>query len=269
LSFEEQAALNIPNPQTGTALFAQFSRSTFEELMDQHDLYTDIDRTVRAALNDSRERGYKEDDIQSVLMVGGSSQIPSVQRTLRQIFGKERVSFNRPLDAVARGGASFVAGVDFYDHIQHDYAIRFVNPEKGGYSYHVIVRRGTPYPTREPVARITVKAAYDNQTQLGIAVFEMGEKRKTDSTNPVELVFDPTGAVRIMQVTPDEQEKRVYFWMNEHYPTFLNADPPARQSEARFEVEFNIDLNKRLMMTVRDIMNGKLTYQDFPVVKLT
>jgi molecular chaperone DnaK len=269
LSFEERATLNIPNPQTGAVLSAEFSRNAFEELLDQHDLYTDIDRTVRAALNDSRERGYSEDDIQSVLMVGGSSQIPSVQRTLRQIFGKERVSFNRPLDAVARGGASFVAGVDFYDHIQHDYAIRYVYPEKGGYSYHVIVRRGTPYPTREPVARITVKAAYDNQTQLGIAVFEMGEKRKTESTNPVELVFDPTGAARIMQVTPDEQEKRVSFWMNEHTPTFLKADSPARQSEPRFEVEFNIDVNKRLLMTVRDILTGKLTYQDFPVVKLT
>jgi len=269
LSFEERTTLTFPGTQSGVPLFADFSRSAFEELLDQHGLYSDIDRTVRAALNDSRERGFSQDDIQSVLMVGGSSQIPSVQRTLRQIFGKERISFDRPLDAVARGGASFVAGVDFYDHIQHDYSIRYISPEKGGYSYRTIVPRGTPYPTREPVARISIKAAYDNQTRLGIAVFEMGEKRKTESGSPVELVFDPTGAVRIMQVTPDEQEKRSSFWMNEHSPTFLVADPPAKQSEARFEVEFNIDVNKRLMMTVRDILSGKITYQDFPVVKLT
>jgi molecular chaperone DnaK len=269
LSFEDRAVLNILVPIAEDSLIAEFTRSAFEELLDQHNLYTNIDRTIRAALNDSRERGFSQDDIQSVLMVGGSSQIPSVQRTLRQIFGKERVSSNRPLDAVARGGASFVAGVDFYDHIQHDYSIRYINPEKGGYSYRTIVQRGTPYPTREPVARISIKAAYDNQTQLGIAVFEMGEKRKTERGNPVELVFDPTGAVRIMQVTPDDQEKRFSFWMNEHTPTFLQADPPAKQSEARFEVEFNIDTNKRLLMTVRDILTGKLTYQDFPVVKLT
>jgi molecular chaperone DnaK len=269
LSFEESATLALSNLHSGAALSADFSRTAFEELMDQHNLYTDIDRTVRAALNDARERGYSQDDIQSALMVGGSSQIPSVQRTLRQIFGKERVSSNRPLDAVARGGASFVAGVDFYDHIQHDYAIRYVNPEKGGYSFRVIVPRGTPYPTREPIARISVKAAYDNQTQLGIAVFEMGEKRSSESGSPVELVFDPTGAVRLMQVAPDEQEKRFSFWMNEHTPTFLKADPPARQSEARFEVEFNVDVNKRLIMTARDILTDDITYQDFPVVKLT
>ena len=36
------------------------------------------------------------------------------------------------------------------------------------------------------------------------------------------------------------------FWMNEHQPTFLTAEPPAQRGEARFEVEFSIDENKRL-----------------------
>src|SRR5215475_14817117 len=112
-------------------------------------------------------------------MVGGSSLIPAVQRTVQRIFGKDCVRWNRPLDAVARGAAALVAGVDFYDHIQHDYAIRYVNPQKGDYDYRVIVQHATPYPTLEPVARLTIKATYDGQTQLGIAV------------------FDPSGAVRV------------------------------------------------------------------------
>jgi len=207
-----------------------------------------------------------------VLMVGGSSQIPSVQRTLRRIFGRERVMLNRPLDAVARGAAAFVAGVDFYDHIQHDYAIRYVNREKGDYDYRIIVRHGTSYPTADPVARLTVKASYDGQARLGIAIFEIGERRRRGSGQPVELVFDPSGAARVMQVTPDDEDRRTYFWMNEGNPTFLattsSATSSARQGEPRFEVEFNIDGNKRLLITARNLRTGRVTHRDYPVVKL-
>ena len=83
--------------------------------------------------------------------------------------------FDRPFDAVARGAAAFVAGVDFYDHIQHDYAIRHIRAQRGEYEYRTIVPRGTPYPTTSPVCRLTVKATYQGQTSLGLAIFEMGE----------------------------------------------------------------------------------------------
>jgi len=187
----------------------------------------------------------------------------------QRIFGRERVMLDRPLDAVARGAAAFVAGVDFYDHIQHDYAIRHINSKTGGYEYRPLVKRGTPYPTTEPLARIAVKAAYDQQQQLGIAIFEMGEPRGPQTDHPMELVFDPSGAARVVQVTPDEQERRNYFWLNEHTPTFLHADPPAQKGEARFEVIFAIDNHKRLLITARDLQTRRLLHQDFPVVKLT
>jgi len=174
-----------------------------------------------------------------------------------------------PLDAVARGAAAFIAGVDFYDHIQHNYAIRHLNAMDGSYDYRAIVKQGTPYPTNEPVCRITVKASYDGQTQLGIAIYEIAEQhRRSMESNPIELVFDPSGAARVVAVTPDEDDRRTYFWMNEESPTFLTADPPAQKGEARFSVEFGLDGNKRLLITARDLKTDKLTHKDYPVVRL-
>ena len=72
-----------------------------------------------------------------------------------------------------------------------------------------------------------------------------------------------------MKLTADEEEQRSLFWMNETNPTFLTADPPARQGEARFDVSFSIDGNKRLLISARDLADGRLTHRDFPVVKLT
>ena len=270
LSSYERAEVSVINPQSGAVLAADFTRASFEDLLDRHDAFVQIDQVVRRALNAARERGYPEDTIQAVLLVGGSSQIPAVQRTLQRIFGRERVRLDRPLDAVARGAAAFVAGVDFYDHIQHDYAIRFLNRERGGYDYRTVVKRGTPYPTNEPLARLVVKAAYSGQTQLGITIFEVSEPRTRANSQPViELVFDPSGAARMVEVMPDEEDRRTHFWMNETSPTFLTAEPPAQPGEGRFEVEFNIDGNKRLLITASDVKTGRVTHRNYPVVKLT
>jgi molecular chaperone DnaK (HSP70) len=269
LSTHLRAGVTVLHPHTGAVLAAEFTQEDFEQLLDEKEALTRIDQTVRRALNAAQERGYAEADLQAVLMVGGSSLIPAVQRTLQRMFGRHLVKLDRPLDAVARGAAAFVAGVDFYDHIQHDYAIRYVNPQKGDYDYRVIVQRGTPYPTKEPLARLIVKASYDRQEHLGLALFELGEPRPRGAAQPVELVFDPSGAARIMQVTPEEEDRRVCFWLNENSPTFLRADPPALKGERRFEVLFAIDGNKRLLITARDLKTDRVTHRDFPVVKLS
>ncbi len=267
LTVHDRAEVRVVNHKTGAAIAAAFTRGEFEEVLDQYDFFTEIDRTIRRALHDSRDRGYREADIKAVLMVGGSSQIPAIRQTVRRIFGKSRVMANRPLDAVARGAAAFVAGVEFYDHIQHDYAIRHLNRERGGYEYWPIVKRGTPYPTREPVARLTVKATYEGQEELGLVVFEVGEDRRPGRGRMVEIEYDPSGAARLCEVTPEEAERRRHFQIGT--PTFLRADPPAQRGEGRFEVTFGIDGNKRLLISVRDIATGRWTHRDYPMVKLT
>jgi molecular chaperone DnaK len=268
LSFDEQAVLHVNNPETGLEIVTEFTRADLEKILDEHELFTEINRTIRSAMNSARERGYDEDSVQSVFMVGGSSQIPSVHRIIRQIFGADRVMHSRPLDAIARGAAAFAAGVDFFDHIQHDYAIRYVDPTKGEYDYRPIVRQGTPYPTEEPLVKLSIRASHDGQHQMGIAIFEIGRPNH-NSLQPVELVFDPSGAARVVQVTPQEQEARANFWMNENNPTFLAAQPPVERGEPQFEVEFFIDANKRLVITARDLKTGQLTHQKHPVVRLT
>jgi molecular chaperone DnaK (HSP70) len=269
LSFQDQAAVRIRDPEGGAGLEGVLTRKQLEGLFDAHGAFTQLDHTLRRALNASRERGYAEENVKAVLMVGGSSLIPAVQQTVQRIFGRDRVMLKRPLDAVARGAAAFVAGIDFYDHIQHDYAFRYVEPQTGAYEYRTIVSRGTAYPTREPVARMMVKASHDGQTQLGIAIFELGERWQPQSGRAVELVFDPQGAARVRELSPEDEERRYYFWVNEHRPTFLHADPPAARGEPRFEVEFGIDANKRLLITARDLKSKRLVLRNHPVVQLT
>jgi molecular chaperone DnaK (HSP70) len=57
--------------------------------------------------------------------------------------------------------------------------------------------------------------------------------------------------------------------MNEDSPTFLEAQPPARKGEARFQVSFHIDDSKRLLISARDLKTGRWLYDRYPVVKLS
>ena len=269
LSLRDCAEVTVDLTRERTSLKTSFTRGEFEDLLDQHDTFSQIDGTIRRALNGAHERGYSEDQISAVLLVGGGSLIPSVQKTVQRIFGRDSVRLERPMDAVARGAASFAAGVDFYDHIQHDYAVRWVNPQKGDYDFKVIVKRGTPYPTEDAVARMTVKATYPGQTELGIPIFEISQRRRRESRAPAELVFDPSGAARLVHLSPEEEDRRNFFWLNEHCPMFLQANPPAQQGEARFAVEFGIDTNKRLLITARDLKTGRVIHRNYPLVKLT
>jgi molecular chaperone DnaK len=269
LSSATSAEVSAQDPGTGRVLAAELTRADFEELLDQHEMYSRIDRTVRAAIAHAREKGFDDDAIKQVMLVGGSSLIPSVQKTVGRIFGRDRVALARPLDAVARGTAAFVAGIDFFDHIQHDYAIRHVNQHRNEYEYRRLVQAGTPYPTQQPLATLTVKASYDGQQQLGLAIFELASPVQASSDQPVELVFDPSGAARLVELTVDEQHARTHFWMNEDSPTFLEAEPPAKKGEARFQVSFHIDDSKRLLVSARDLRTARWLYDRYPVVKLS
>jgi molecular chaperone DnaK (HSP70) len=269
LSDHEAADIHVHAATTGAVLKGRLSRRDLEDLFDRHDGFTIIDQTVRRAMNSAQERGFGDQDIRMALLVGGSSLIPSVRKAVERIFGRQRVISGRPLDAVARGAAAFAGGIDLLDHIQHDYAIRHVVPGQAAYEYRVIVPMGTAYPTNEPLVRITVKASYDGQTELGLAIFELGDRSSSSATAPaLELVFDPQGAARLRRLSPADLESRHSFWMNEASPTFLHADPPATRGEPRFEVEFGIDSNKRLLITARDLRDKGLVYRDHPVVRL-
>lgn len=269
LSFGERAEINIPDPVSNKTHKADISRNEFEQLLDRHEFFTRIHMTLQRALNGALSRGYQEDQISAILMVGGSSYIPSVQTLIRQRFGTSRVKFDRPLDAVARGAAAFVSGTELCNYIQHDYAIRYWNPQLSKYEFRPLVSSGTPYPTEGDITRIHIRATYDGQTQMGIPVFEIGTAASGNPTGDIELVRDSGGGLRLVKSPPKDDERQVYYWMNEKNPTFLVAEPPAKKGEMRFEVTFNIDGNKRLLVSARDLATNAFVKRDFPVIKLT
>ena len=83
----------------------------------------------------------------------------------------------------------------------------------------------------------------------------------------MEIQFDPSGAARLVDITPEEVESRRYFQVGN--PTFLDVNPPAQDSEECYQAYFGIDGNKRLLISARNVKTGEWTFRDYPMVKLT
>jgi len=272
LSGGERESFLATDPATGAVVAHEYTRGALEDLLEANGLYTKLSTIFDLAEAQARDHGYDRDALRACLMVGGSSLIPSVRRLVRTRYG-DRVHAGRPFDAVAIGAAAYAAGAGFDDRVRHAYALRPFDRGKGDYIYQVIVRAGTPYPctvTRpdrpeQPLA-ITVKASHEQQTKLGLQIYEVSHRESLScGAEGMDLVFDQNGAARYRK--REDVEDATHRPIGS--PTFILADPPAKLGDPRFQASFTIDGNKRLCVTVRDNQIGKTLMRDYPMVKLT
>jgi molecular chaperone DnaK (HSP70) len=264
-----EAAIGAVDPVTGAEYQAAITRPDFERLLRDKDILGRASRGLRKALDMAAARGYPADEIAAVFLVGGSSLIPAVQELLRLQFDPKIVHLDRPLEAVAAGAAGIAGGHELHDHIQHDYAIRHVNPATGDYEFETLVRAGTAYPTAEPVKSLTITATRDRQRRLGIAVYELAHATYRDASADIEIMFDASGGARAVSVGAQQRHEQAMLWLNEGSPSFLVADPPAAAGVDRFRLEFRIDAGKRLTISAFDLERKIWVVDRQPVVRLS
>jgi len=252
----------------GRTITNELTRNRLEQILMENQFFESVHRIVKEAAIQAADHGYSFESIKKVIPVGGSCQIPMIQKTLMDQFGSEKMVLGEPMGAVARGAACFAGGLEIFDFIQHEYAVRYRNPENKEYTFHTIVNRYTRYPTMEPISVMTIKASYDHQSLLGLAIYEISNQ-KIFPTGHLEIIFNEKGEVRLFPIENEEHESKLLYWMNEHSPSFLPANPPAIKGEARFTVKFEIDNNKMLLISASDLKSGEEVFSRFPVVRLT
>lgn len=127
-------------------------RERFEAILEHNLLLERLREAIDEVLDQAYGKGIAKKAIQHVLLVGGTSLIPAVQKLVTGYFGRERVHFGRPFEAVAHGALSLAHYSSLDDLLRHTYALRHWNPYARHYEYLPIFASGTSYPaTAEPV----------------------------------------------------------------------------------------------------------------------
>jgi molecular chaperone DnaK (HSP70) len=261
LSSHEMAEVAVFNSENSRVYRATWSRTQFEELLERHDFYATIQRTIDKTLRAARQHGIQPEDIGAVLMVGGSALIPSVARMLRALFGRERVYHHKPFEAVAHGGLSLAVGIGLDDFLFHSYAIRHLSAITGRHEYEEIIPAGTRYPLAQPV-ELTLTASRDGQGAIELVIGEIEE----GASGASEVMF---GERAVLLVEGGAESCRVVALNDaEGARTVARLDPPGRAGMDRVRVLFDVDANRTLRVTVVDLETGRTLLYDAPVVEL-
>lgn len=223
LSTSQQTEINQPfitsDANGPKHLVITLTRSKLEELC--YDLVQKTIGPVQAALKDA---GLSKDDIQEIVMVGGMTRMPLVQKVVEEFFGKKPNITVNPDEVVALG-AAVQAGVlqgEVKDVLLLDVTPLSVGIETMGSVMTKLIERNTTVPTSK--SQIFSTAA-DNQTTVEIHVLQ-GERAMVDGNKTLGRFV-------------------------------LSGLPMAPRGVPQIEVKFDIDANGILHVTGTDKASGK------------
>jgi len=200
-------------------LLMKLSRAKLEQLVD--DL---IQRTLEPCKKALSDAGLSQNQINEVILVGGQTRTPKVQKVVEEFFGKEPHKGVNPDEVVAVGAA--IQGAILKGEVKEvlllDVTPLSLGIETLGGVFTKIIERNTTIPTKK--SQIFTTAA-DNQTAVTIKVYQ-GE-REMAADNKLLGVFELVGI------------------------------PPAPRGVPQIEVTFDIDANGIIHVSAKDLATGK------------
>ncbi|MFL2647436.1 MAG: molecular chaperone DnaK [Candidatus Actinomarinales bacterium] len=223
LSSTTETEVNLPfitaNDSGPQHLLEKLSRSEFEKITA--DL---VDRTKDPVNKAVEDAGLSFSDIQHIILVGGSTRIPSVQTVVKSMTGKDPSKGVNP-DEVVASGAAIQAGVlkgDVKDVLLLDVTPLTLGVETKGGIMTKMIERNTTIPTKRSE---TFSTADDGQTQVEIHVLQ-GEREMASGNKSL-------GKFNLTDI------------------------PSAKAGTPQIEVTFDIDANGIVNVNAKDLGTGK------------
>jgi molecular chaperone DnaK len=224
LSSSQTTDINLPfitaDASGAKHLQMNISRSDFERLIDPL-----VERCRQPVLNAMRDAKLQPQQIDEVVLVGGSTRVPKIQEFVKKIFGGKEPHKGVNPDEVVSVGAAIQGGIiggDVKDVVLLDVTPLSLGIETEGGIMTALISRNTTIPVTK---KETFSTAADGQTAVTVRVFQ-GERQMAE-------------------------DNRLLGQFN------LDGIPPAPRGVPQIEVTFDIDVNGILNVSAKDKATGK------------
>ncbi|MDJ0705918.1 MAG: Hsp70 family protein [Leptolyngbyaceae cyanobacterium MO_188.B28] len=248
------------NDETLESYELTLDRDRFNAILKDNQFFDRLDNQMTQVLQQARRQGIETADIDAVLLVGGTAQIPAVQTWVQGYFAADKIHSDRPFEAIAQGALQIQQGLEIKDFLYHSYGVRFWDRRNRRHGWHPIINRGQPYPMEKPV-ELVLGASSENQPSIELILGELGNEGGS-----TEVYFEgdrlitrkvSTGAVQVRPLNEGENARSI-----------ARLNPPGFPGGDRIKVLFHIDQDRFLKITVEDILTHTTLLENQPVVQL-
>ena len=240
-SSSEALCLWSADPQQ-PALELRLRRQELEALVERRGLLTLLDELLESVLASARGAGISPDQIDAVLPVGGSSQMPLIRAWLARTLPGVPVRGDRPVEAVALGALSLTPGVTVKDVLHQGVSLRCWDQRSGEHRWHPLFIPGQSWPVEQPL-RLRLACSEPQQTTLELVLGEPELEQRSEVIYVDGLPVLRRRAAGRARVKP---------WNQAAFE--LQLDPPGAPGDDRVELRFWINAEGQLMVESTDLL---------------
>ena len=261
LSSQQQATEVYFDDETLDSYELELNRDNLETILKEHQFFEQLDDCMTQLLYQARRQGLEIADINAVLLVGGTSQMPVVQNWVQKYFDPALISNQKPFEAIAFGALQLTQGVEVKDFLYHSYGVRYWDRRSNRHSWHPLIKTGQPYPMQDPV-ELVLGASVESQPSIELIIGELGSE-----TGATEVYYD--GEMLITRRQKDSQIQVQPLNDKDDAATIAQLTPPGFPGSDRLRVLFYVDKQRFLRMTVEDLLTNQTLLEDRLVTQLS
>ncbi|MFQ3679664.1 MAG: Hsp70 family protein [Pseudanabaenaceae cyanobacterium] len=254
LSTQERAVETWWDEETLTAREIAVTRQQLADLWHARGFETVLDRALAKVQRQAATQGFDWASLGAVVLVGGLAQLPMLPQWAARHFPKVEIQSSQPLEAIARGALN--RELALADVLYHSYGVRYWDKREKAHNWQPIVQAGTPYPLTEPVV-LTLGASQPDQPYIELLVGELGETETEWLWLGDRLVANPLASRR-----------RTALPLNAHQPNLAPLHPPGQPGQDRLRVEFTVNAERTLCLTVIDLLTNTVLLDRQPAIAL-